>query len=151
MLDAHALDQLEPAGADSASLVRDIIDDLVDAAGRVAALRGAVGAGDVECVRREAHALKGTSATIGAMRLAELCGELERRGREGAVDGATALSDRLEGALDAARDELSGVVRVLRRRRHTHVRRSRVKRVGPGRRDRAHESLARLVRRSPRR
>jgi HPt (histidine-containing phosphotransfer) domain-containing protein len=39
-------------------------------------------------LQRSAHTLKGSSASLGAVRLAELCAELEKLGREGMVAGA---------------------------------------------------------------
>ncbi len=50
------------------------------AADRMAALTAAVERDDVEGVTREAHTLKTNAATFGAVRLAELCRELEGSG-----------------------------------------------------------------------
>ena len=83
-LDPSALEQvLEMAGGDR-SFVVEIIDEYVqDSAGLLATLRGAHG----EELRRAAHSLKSTSASVGARRLAELSAEIER--------GEPADADRL--------------------------------------------------------
>jgi signal transduction histidine kinase/CheY-like chemotaxis protein/HPt (histidine-containing phosphotransfer) domain-containing protein len=59
-------------------------------------LREAVRRGDAEAVRRGAHSLKSSSASIGAAELAALCKELEARGRSGALVEAGLLLDRAE-------------------------------------------------------
>ncbi|HJU87202.1 MAG TPA: response regulator [Gemmatimonadota bacterium] len=62
----------------------------------LAELRDAVTRGDLEGVRRSAHTIKGTSATLGARDLSEKCGRLEERARAGEVGDATALSEIAE-------------------------------------------------------
>jgi HPt (histidine-containing phosphotransfer) domain-containing protein len=58
-----------------------------DAAARLAAIRDAIVAGDAAALTRAAHALKGSSASLGASVLAALCARLEASGRAGALDG----------------------------------------------------------------
>ena len=48
---------------------------------RLAALRDAIAAGDAHAVHQGAHTLKGSSATLGAWRMAQLCGDLEMLGQ----------------------------------------------------------------------
>ncbi len=59
-------------------------------------LVAAVAAGDADGLKRAAHSLKGSSANLGASRLAALGGVLERLGRDGTTAGATALVAQLE-------------------------------------------------------
>jgi HPt (histidine-containing phosphotransfer) domain-containing protein len=44
---------------------------------RLAALRAAIATGDAYAINMEAHTLKGSSANMGARRMARLCGDLE--------------------------------------------------------------------------
>jgi len=48
---------------------------------RLAALRDAIAAGDSSQVQLGAHTLKGSSANLGAQRMAQLCGDLELLGQ----------------------------------------------------------------------
>lgn len=60
----------------------DLIAELIklyveDTPRRIAAIRCALAARDVTTLRRAAHGLKGSSASLGARRVAALCDELE--------------------------------------------------------------------------
>ena len=57
---------------------------------------------------RPAHKIKSQSASVGAKKLAELCGKMESIGREGLVAGISEL-------LEQAREELSKVEPILRK------------------------------------
>lgn len=62
---------------------RDLADEVVgtwqrQCQQRLAVLGAAVRDGDAEALRRAAHSLKGSSATVGAVVLAAICSELER-------------------------------------------------------------------------
>ncbi|HET6361756.1 MAG TPA: response regulator [Gemmatimonadota bacterium] len=70
--------------------------------GILAELRDAVTRGDLEAVRRSAHTIKGTSATLGARALAETCGRLEEHARAGVVPDATASLSEIEEAYRTA-------------------------------------------------
>jgi HPt (histidine-containing phosphotransfer) domain-containing protein len=76
-IDPSALDQmLDMAGGDR-SFVAEIIDEyLTDSAALLATLRETSG----DDLRRAAHTLKSTSASVGAGRLAELCAHIENVG-----------------------------------------------------------------------
>lgn len=61
----------------------DLIVELVelyaeDAPHRLSAIRGASAAGDLTALRRAAHGLKGSSASLGARQVVTLCDRLER-------------------------------------------------------------------------
>ncbi len=57
----------------------------------LATLREAVRTADVKQVQATAHALKGSSANIGATEMSKACAELETLARAGGLDNATAL------------------------------------------------------------
>jgi CheY-like chemotaxis protein/HPt (histidine-containing phosphotransfer) domain-containing protein len=83
----------------------DVLDELVrpfldEAPTQVAAIRGAVDARDAGTLKQAAHALKGSSANLGAPRLAALCDELEGLGRSGDLMPAAEITSRLESELD---------------------------------------------------
>lgn len=61
----------------------DIVVELIelydeDTPRRLAAIRGALAAGDSTALRRAAHGLRGSSASLGALQVATLCEKLER-------------------------------------------------------------------------
>ena len=68
-----------------------------DAVERLASLRRAIDSADAAGIENEAHSLKGSSASLGAVGMSLLCGELEAQGRAGSIEGARAL----EGASEA--------------------------------------------------
>ena len=63
-------------------------------------------AGDGEVLRSLAHTLKSTSAMMGAVRLADRCGELEAAGREGSSAAAGFLVEEVCRDAEAAREAL---------------------------------------------
>jgi len=72
---------------------------LLDAPVRLAQLRSAAEAGDYLTLRKAAHAMKSSSANVGAEQLAALCKALETIGREDTVDGAECLLDEVESQI----------------------------------------------------
>lgn len=92
---------------DQPDLLIELIDLflLADAPARIAAVRIAavhapIGGGDAVALRRGAHALKGSAANLGAVRLAALSAKLERMGNGGSVDGAAAIGPKLAHEYD---------------------------------------------------
>ena len=63
---------------------------------RVDQMRRAVGRGDAEDLAFVAHSLKGSSGQLGALRVAALSEELEKRGRNEDLDGASGLLAEIE-------------------------------------------------------
>ncbi len=94
------------------SLVRELLGRFLEEAPRaVERLREALGRGDLPTFTFVAHSLKGSSSQFGALRLAALSAELERRGRSATLDGtARVLADvesevrRLAPLLEKQRD-----------------------------------------------
>jgi HPt (histidine-containing phosphotransfer) domain-containing protein len=90
-IDAAAFAQtMETVGGDVAFLAELIATYRVDGAARIADMRAALAAGAAAELQRAAHTLKGSSATLGAVHLADLCREVEYRARDAALDGLAA-------------------------------------------------------------
>jgi len=76
-IDPSALEQMADMAGGDRSFVVEIIDEyLTDSATLLAALRESSG----KDLRRAAHTLKSTSASVGAGRLAALCSRIEQAG-----------------------------------------------------------------------
>lgn len=58
--------------------------------------------GDLTALERAGHSMKGSSGTIGAMRVRELSAELERAAREGDADACALFVAQLNDALPLA-------------------------------------------------
>ena len=78
----------------------------VETAHRFADLSAAVEATDPEAVGRMAHAVKGGSASMGAVRLASVAGEVESAVRDGGELDLDAARERIGREIDAARSAL---------------------------------------------
>lgn len=86
----------------------DLIAELIglyleDSPRKLAAMREAEARADAASLRRAAHSLKGSSASLGAFGVAALCGELERACREESSRRAVQLIARLGRELDSVR------------------------------------------------
>jgi len=77
-----------------------------DAIERLAALQSAIADGATELLGREAHALKGSSLTIGARGMADICKQLENLGTTHSVVGATEQLSRLEHEFARVKNEI---------------------------------------------
>jgi two-component system, sensor histidine kinase and response regulator len=76
---------------------------LEDAPARVAELEAAAREGDRDALRRAAHQLKGTAATVGATDVARSAAELERAADSTALDTVPGLLASLHTELDRVR------------------------------------------------
>ncbi|WP_298834210.1 PAS domain-containing hybrid sensor histidine kinase/response regulator [uncultured Piscinibacter sp.] len=112
VLDAQRLEHLRGMQDDSQpSLVRELIDMFVaDSPSHLGALGDALGAADAARLGRAAHRFLSVTQNIGALRMSQLCAEIERRSRLGEVDGVAPLieslaqeHERVSAALLAAR------------------------------------------------
>jgi two-component system, sensor histidine kinase and response regulator len=79
---------------------------LVSTEPQAALITQAIQQGDVQLLSRTAHAMKSSSANVGAMSLSALLKQLETYGREGNVEAARSALDELQNQYQAARDEL---------------------------------------------
>jgi len=107
---------------DSAILDDEVVTELQDVMGqdfpmlvdsfhrdgeqRLLTLASAYTAGDKETLRRQAHSFKGSSGNLGAVRVFELCMQLESLAREGELGQISDLLARLRDAFDQACDAL---------------------------------------------
>jgi HPt (histidine-containing phosphotransfer) domain-containing protein len=102
----ETIQALEDSGAPG--LVTRLVDVYLKSSPElVDAMRDAVASEDAETLERSAHSLKSSSATLGALELAELCKELEQIGREAATDRAAEVFASLEMEFDRVRRALS--------------------------------------------
>jgi HPt (histidine-containing phosphotransfer) domain-containing protein len=85
---------------------------LADGPTQLAAIEAAIAANDASAVVRPAHTLKSSSATLGALRLAEVCRRFEHAGRAGTIGGEgadpTTLRAEWEAAAAALRTWIAG-------------------------------------------
>ena len=80
---------------------------VVEAAATVAQLASAVAARDVEEVRRLAHGLAGSAATIGALQLANASERLDESARAGRLVRAKELQAELQRSFESTRAALA--------------------------------------------
>ena len=85
VLDAECLDRLRDLeGPEDPSLLSELIELYLDDAGRrMKDLATATSQADLEAVARAAHALKSSSANMGALVLADICSGIECKARTG--------------------------------------------------------------------
>ena len=100
---------LAMVGGDVGFLAELIAEYRSDGTTRVADMRAALAAGEAEDLRRAAHTLKGSSASLGAVGLADACRAIEAAAREGRLDG-------LDGAVDSVAEQFDAVVAALEER-----------------------------------
>jgi two-component system, sensor histidine kinase and response regulator len=91
----ETLRALQPKGAP------DVLGELIDmfiqnVPPQIERIRVAIQQGDSETLYKTAHALKGNSASIGAVRLADHASELEQNGRMQNLQDATQSVERIE-------------------------------------------------------
>ncbi|HTR98096.1 MAG TPA: ATP-binding protein, partial [Bacteroidota bacterium] len=107
-LDPEKVAELRELGADDGpawleTLVRSF---LRDSAGRVEKLRDAVAGGDVRSFEEVAHALKGSSATLGVTPMHAIAERLQALGRAGTIAATAPLITELERELHLAEHRL---------------------------------------------
>ncbi|MFZ2446008.1 MAG: response regulator [Syntrophobacteraceae bacterium] len=112
-LDPEALDNLTSIlGTRAPSMIAAVMNVyLSDSPPLVEALRRALETGDPDGLGRASHALKSSSANLGANVLAGLCGEIEHITRSGSTRGAEELVRQVEaeyrGVEEALRETLN--------------------------------------------
>lgn len=62
---------------------------------------------DLKTFTRNAHSIKSSSASVGALQLSSIAADLESLGQSGDISSASALIEQLKTAFAYARDELS--------------------------------------------
>lgn len=83
---------------------------LAGAEDRIVKLRGHAESADAAAVAEAAHALRGSSGSVGAMRLADLCGRVEDAGKQRDMDAAKNLIALLDAEFALARGALLAAV-----------------------------------------
>jgi HPt (histidine-containing phosphotransfer) domain-containing protein len=115
-LDQTELKRLEKSMGGDTAYVAEIIDAfLVDTPRLLLDLRQAMEQKQGDSLRRAAHTLKGSSASLGAMTLASLCQELEALGKSGTMAGVAARIAQAETEYETVRVALTAVRQAYRR------------------------------------
>jgi HPt (histidine-containing phosphotransfer) domain-containing protein len=111
-----SLEELEKASG-APLLVALIEAFLGDAPRRLAALEDALARGDRSAARQQAHGLRGSAATLGAVLVASLAGRLEQDASTADLETLLATTAELHGAVTQA----SQALRVIAARSRTHA------------------------------
>jgi CheY-like chemotaxis protein len=92
-LDQSALDELRALDPDgSVGVFNEIIQSYLDESPAIIArMRAALAAANIGDMTNEAHSIKSSSYTVGAMRVGGLAAEIEAKGRANTIDGCHAL------------------------------------------------------------
>lgn len=109
VLDVAILDELLASVQDDRSFVIQLIQTyLGDGERQLGEIQAAVASGDADALVRPAHTLKSSSATVGAMRLADIARSLELAARDGRTDDTDASAAAIPAAWSDAADALRG-------------------------------------------
>lgn len=105
LLDLEVIRDLSEVTADSGpGFLRSVLDRFsADARDCIERMRRHARSGDAASLAREAHRLKGSSGTVGAVLLADQCREIERSARAGLCTGMEPKIEQAHDALDATR------------------------------------------------
>ncbi len=96
-VDLDVLASLSEVGGKGRSLLVRLIGIFLDDIPiRIAALQTAVLDGDVAGVNYAAHSMKGSCSSLGASKMAIICGRFEVAGKSGKLEGCQVLLDELE-------------------------------------------------------
>ena len=106
--DPDALERLRGIGAGDGVVVRAASAFETTAAAALTLMRDAVGQGDAETLRFQAHKLKSGSASLGAVQLANLTSELEALALDGQLADAAARVEDLAREVEATTAWLAG-------------------------------------------
>lgn len=91
ILDDAVIAELRESTGGDEEFVRELVEAYVsEATGYLEAMTAAAAVADPSSIVRPAHTLKSSSATLGAMRLAEISRGIEEAGRAGGTDDLAA-------------------------------------------------------------
>ncbi|HET8710087.1 MAG TPA: Hpt domain-containing protein [Spongiibacteraceae bacterium] len=82
-----------------------------DSAARIVAVQQAAEVANGEALRREAHSFKGSTGNMGALRLSELCRQIEECARDGALEQCAPLVAQLGTEFAIVQREINHFVR----------------------------------------
>jgi CheY-like chemotaxis protein/HPt (histidine-containing phosphotransfer) domain-containing protein len=111
VLDPEVLKSLEELEGDGE---RGLLAELAgmfleDAENRLETMHRAVGEGDANAIRESSHALKGSSANLGAWRMQDICNRLQELSESRELRQVPELLERLEEEIERARPELAAL------------------------------------------
>jgi signal transduction histidine kinase/CheY-like chemotaxis protein len=114
-IDAKALEEIRALQRSGAP---DLLEAIVarylkDATRLLQSMREAIATANGDALRRAAHTLKSSSATLGAIRLAQHCREMESRARAGRLADAGQWLNLIESELSLVRVALPGKVALM--------------------------------------
>ncbi len=111
-LNPAALDAIREAGGpDAAALLGDLVSLYEESAPEaLSRMRVAAAAGDLPALATIAHKLKGSSLSVGALKVTSLLETIEQSSRKGAFPDAESTLEALEGRIASALRGLSAVV-----------------------------------------
>jgi HPt (histidine-containing phosphotransfer) domain-containing protein len=98
-LDRSRIDEIVEleAADDAPGLLRELVDTFVQtSAAELAGMRAAVDTADADALRRAAHSLKGSSASLGAVAVQRRAQEVEAWARAGRTTGCESLIGSLD-------------------------------------------------------
>jgi len=93
---------------DDEDLAREIVaTSLEDIPQQIATLRGYLEVGDARGAERQAHTIKGVSATVGGERLRDMAFEMEKAARAGDLSAAAGHLDELDVQFDRLKQAMT--------------------------------------------
>ena len=91
-----SLANLHELAEGDASFLKEIFEAFIsDASENIGVMREAVDEADASLLQKTAHTLKGSSSTLSAQGMADICKRLESIGASGSIVEATALIEQL--------------------------------------------------------
>ncbi|MGK7901193.1 MAG: response regulator [Hormoscilla sp.] len=108
VLDVKALQNLsEMLGPEAQTVMQEVIESYTaDAPKLLEAIATAIKESDADSLHRAAHTLKGSSGTLGAMRLSSLCKELDNLARSGSTSPAPGWKQQIEDEYEKVKKAL---------------------------------------------
>jgi HPt (histidine-containing phosphotransfer) domain-containing protein len=107
IIDRAVLNELQETTGNDPAFLADLIDAyLDDAVGLLRSMDEAIRDANAGELRRAAHSLKSSSATLGARKLAGVCQEVEQQGRNGLLEGTLERLAEIQAAFGDVEREL---------------------------------------------
>jgi HPt (histidine-containing phosphotransfer) domain-containing protein len=121
VIDHTVFATLQELFEDSASLCDVLQTYLERTVELLASMRTAIHHHNASALYQAAHSLKSSSANIGALRLTDLCMELETLGRSGATTDAAAVLSRADQEYTSVREALTAELQRMLSLLQTHA------------------------------